>query len=126
ALALAAGLTGAGLGIAAAVGGRTAVRIAVPVAAAAWTYDLVAKDTPAGPAVMAAARGVGRAARSRGATAEGGAAGLRGRRAHAAGGAGGWWAAGGGAGRRPGGGAARGPRAGWAAAGPRGAAPRVA
>ncbi|KMS87893.1 4-hydroxybenzoate polyprenyltransferase, partial [Streptomyces regensis] len=58
ALALAAGLTGAGLGIAAAVGGRTAVRIAVPVAAAAWTYDLVAKDTPAGPAVMAAARGL--------------------------------------------------------------------
>ncbi|WP_369822106.1 UbiA family prenyltransferase [Saccharomonospora sp. CUA-673] len=58
ALALAAGLTGAGLGIAAAVGGRTAVRIAVPVAAAAWTYDLVAKNTPAGPAVMAAARGL--------------------------------------------------------------------
>src|SRR5690606_31657908 len=50
--------TGAGLGIAAAAGGRTAVRIAVPVAAAAWTYDLVAKDTPAGPAVMAAARGL--------------------------------------------------------------------
>ncbi|MCP2238677.1 SCO3242 family prenyltransferase [Prauserella halophila] len=58
ALALAAGLTGAGLGIATAVGGRAAVRIAVPVAAAAWTYDLAAKDTPAGPAVMAAARGL--------------------------------------------------------------------
>ncbi|MPY96884.1 MAG: 4-hydroxybenzoate polyprenyltransferase [Actinophytocola sp.] len=58
ALALASGLTGAGLGIAAAVGGRAALRIAVPVAAAAWTYDLVAKDTPAGPAVMASARGL--------------------------------------------------------------------
>lgn len=58
ALALASGLTGAGLGIAAAVGGRAALRIAVPVAAAAWTYDLAAKDTPAGPAVMASARGL--------------------------------------------------------------------
>ncbi|GAA5123819.1 SCO3242 family prenyltransferase [Haloechinothrix salitolerans] len=58
ALALASGLTGAGLGIAAAVGGRAALRVAVPVAAAAWTYDLVAKDTPAGPAVMATARGL--------------------------------------------------------------------
>ncbi|WP_196776989.1 SCO3242 family prenyltransferase [Haloechinothrix halophila] len=58
ALALASGLTGAGLGIATAVGGRAALRIAVPVAAAAWTYDLAAKDTPAGPAVMASARGL--------------------------------------------------------------------
>ncbi|MPY79540.1 MAG: 4-hydroxybenzoate polyprenyltransferase [Actinophytocola sp.] len=58
ALALASGLTGAGLGIAAAVGGRAALRLAVPVAAAAWTYDLLAKPTAAGPAVMAAARGL--------------------------------------------------------------------
>lgn len=58
ALALAAGLTGAGFGIAAAVGGRVALRVAVPVAAAAWTYDLVAKQTRAGPGVMALARGL--------------------------------------------------------------------
>lgn len=58
ALGLASGLTGAGLGIATAVGGRTALRVAVPVAAAAWTYDLAAKPTAAGPVVMAAARGL--------------------------------------------------------------------
>ncbi|NEE03509.1 SCO3242 family prenyltransferase [Phytoactinopolyspora halotolerans] len=58
ALALAAGLTGAGLGVAAYAGGRTALRVAVPLAAAVWTYDLAAKSTRAGPAVMAAARGL--------------------------------------------------------------------
>ncbi|WP_407691191.1 SCO3242 family prenyltransferase [Saccharopolyspora mangrovi] len=57
ALALATGLTAAGLGIAGAAGGRSALRVAVPVAAAAWTYDLAAKQTNAGPAVMALARG---------------------------------------------------------------------
>ncbi|MGW1682154.1 SCO3242 family prenyltransferase [Saccharopolyspora sp. NPDC002376] len=58
ALVLAIGLTAAGLGVANAAGGRTALRVAVPVAAAAWTYDLVAKQTNAGPAVMALARGL--------------------------------------------------------------------
>lgn len=57
ALALATGLTAAGLGIAGAAGGRTALRAAVPVAAAAWAYDLAAKQTHAGPVVMALARG---------------------------------------------------------------------
>uniref|UniRef100_UPI00140B214F SCO3242 family prenyltransferase n=1 Tax=Streptomyces sp. YIM 98790 TaxID=2689077 RepID=UPI00140B214F len=58
ALAVAAGLTGAGLGIAAAAGGRPALRVAAPLAATVWTYDLLAKKTPAGPAVMALARGL--------------------------------------------------------------------
>ncbi len=58
ALGLAAGLTGAGLGLAAFAGGARALRVAVPLAATAWTYDLVAKPTPAGPAVMATARGL--------------------------------------------------------------------
>jgi 4-hydroxybenzoate polyprenyltransferase len=57
ALALATGLTAAGLGIAGAAGGSTALRAAVPVAAAAWAYDLAAKQTHAGPVVMALARG---------------------------------------------------------------------
>ncbi|SFB92326.1 SCO3242 family prenyltransferase [Streptomyces aidingensis] len=58
ALALAAGLTGAGLGIAAAAGGRRALRVAAPLAATVWAYDLLARNTPAGPAVMALARGL--------------------------------------------------------------------
>ncbi|NDL57662.1 SCO3242 family prenyltransferase [Phytoactinopolyspora mesophila] len=58
ALALAAGLTGAGLCVAAAGGGRRALRVAVPLAATVWTYDLLAKQTAAGPACMAAARGL--------------------------------------------------------------------
>ncbi|MCX5193837.1 UbiA family prenyltransferase [Streptomyces sp. NBC_00249] len=57
ALTTAAGLTAAGLGIAALAGGpRTALRRTLPLAAAVWTYDLGAKNTPLGPAVMAAAR----------------------------------------------------------------------
>lgn len=58
ALALAAGLTGTGLAIAGAAGGRDALRIVLPLATAVWTYDLVAKQTMAGPAVMATARGL--------------------------------------------------------------------
>jgi UbiA prenyltransferase family protein len=59
ALALAAGLTGAGLGIAAAVGGRQALRVAGPLAATVWVYDLAAKrSATAGPAAMALARGL--------------------------------------------------------------------
>lgn len=56
ALGLAAGLTAAGLAVAAAAGGRRALAVAVPLAAAVWAYDLRAKNTPAGPAVMASCR----------------------------------------------------------------------
>ncbi|UQX05193.1 hypothetical protein M4D82_25640 [Streptomyces sp. RerS4] len=45
------------LGIATLAGGpRTALRRTLPLAAAVWSYDLGAKNTPFGPAVMAAAR----------------------------------------------------------------------
>ena len=57
ALGMAGTLTAAGLALASA-GGRRALRVAVPLAAVVWTYDLRAKSTPAGPAVMAAARGL--------------------------------------------------------------------
>lgn len=56
ALAVAGGLTAAGLGLAAAGGGRDAVRVALPLAAAVWAYDTVLKSTPAGPLGMAACR----------------------------------------------------------------------
>ncbi|WP_422755067.1 SCO3242 family prenyltransferase [Micromonospora sp. WMMD708] len=55
---VAAGLTAAGLGLAAAVGGRRAAAVALPLAATIWGYDLAAKHTAAGPAVMAACRGL--------------------------------------------------------------------
>lgn len=55
ALAVAGGLTVTGLGLAAAAGG---LRVAAPLAASAWAYDLLLKDTPAGPFAMAAARGL--------------------------------------------------------------------
>jgi 4-hydroxybenzoate polyprenyltransferase len=58
ALALAVGLTGAGLVLAAAAGGRRALRTAVPLAATVWAYDLRLKDTAAGPVAMATARGL--------------------------------------------------------------------
>ncbi|MFD6565513.1 SCO3242 family prenyltransferase [Micromonospora profundi] len=58
AVGLAAGLTVAGVGLAAAVGGRRAAALAVPLAATIWGYDLLAKNTAAGPAVMAACRGL--------------------------------------------------------------------
>ncbi|MET8550879.1 SCO3242 family prenyltransferase [Micromonospora zamorensis] len=58
AVGLAAGLTAAGVGLAAAVGGRRAVALAVPLAATIWGYDLLAKNTAAAPAVMAACRGL--------------------------------------------------------------------
>ncbi|MEU8389811.1 SCO3242 family prenyltransferase [Micromonospora sp. NPDC048842] len=58
AVGLAAGLTAAGVGLAAAAGGRRAVALAVPLAATIWGYDLLAKNTAAGPAVMAACRGL--------------------------------------------------------------------
>ncbi|MGK5742200.1 SCO3242 family prenyltransferase [Micromonospora sp. URMC 103] len=58
AVGVAAGLTAAGLAVATAAGGRRAAAVAVPLAAAVWAYDLRAKNTAAGPAVMAACRGL--------------------------------------------------------------------
>ncbi|RIV38061.1 SCO3242 family prenyltransferase [Micromonospora radicis] len=58
AVGLAAGLTAAGVGLAAAAGGRRAAAVALPLAAAVWGYDLAAKNTAAGPVVMAACRGL--------------------------------------------------------------------
>jgi 4-hydroxybenzoate polyprenyltransferase len=56
ALGVAAGLTAAGLAVAGASGGRRALAVAGPLAAAVWAYDLRAKNTAAGPAAMAACR----------------------------------------------------------------------
>ncbi|MEU7905572.1 SCO3242 family prenyltransferase [Actinoplanes sp. NPDC049118] len=56
ALGIAAGLTAAGLGLAARSGGARALAVAVPLAAAVWAYDLRLKNTAAGPAGMAACR----------------------------------------------------------------------
>jgi 4-hydroxybenzoate polyprenyltransferase len=55
---LSAGLTAAGLAVAGLAGGRRALAVAVPLAGAVWAYDLAAKNTAAGPAVMAACRGL--------------------------------------------------------------------
>ncbi len=55
ALAVAGGLTAAGVGLAA-VADRGAVKVALPLAAAVWAYDTVLKSTAAGPAGMAACR----------------------------------------------------------------------
>lgn len=57
ALAAATGLTAAGLALAA-LAGRRAFAVAVPLAATIWAYDLVLKDTSAGCGSMAAARGL--------------------------------------------------------------------
>ncbi|WP_263170347.1 SCO3242 family prenyltransferase [Streptomyces sp. SCSIO ZS0520] len=57
ALAAAAGLTAAGLGLAARAG-RPAALCATALAGAVWAYDLRLKHTAAGPAAMAAARGL--------------------------------------------------------------------
>ncbi|RJK97227.1 SCO3242 family prenyltransferase [Vallicoccus soli] len=56
ALALAGGLTAAGLGLAAWAGGRDALAVAVPLAGTVWAYDLLLKPTAAGPVAMGAAR----------------------------------------------------------------------
>lgn len=58
ALGIAAGLTAVGLALAGAAGGRRAFAVAAPLAATVWAYDLKAKNTAAGPAVMAACRGL--------------------------------------------------------------------
>ncbi len=55
ALRTAGGLTLAGVGLAA-VAGRRAVAVAVPLAGAVWAYDLLAKPTAFGPVVMASTR----------------------------------------------------------------------
>ncbi|TDT31478.1 4-hydroxybenzoate polyprenyltransferase [Streptomyces sp. BK208] len=57
ALTAAGALTGAGLALAACAG-RPALAVAAPLAATVWAYDLALKHTPAGPAAMAAARGL--------------------------------------------------------------------
>jgi 4-hydroxybenzoate polyprenyltransferase len=56
ALGIAAGLTAVGLAVAARAGGARALAVAVPLAAAVWTYDLRTKNTAAGPVGMAACR----------------------------------------------------------------------
>jgi 4-hydroxybenzoate polyprenyltransferase len=58
ALCTAVGLTGLGLTLAAAAGGRRALAVAVPLAGAVWTYDLAWKNTRHGPAGMAVCRGL--------------------------------------------------------------------
>ncbi|MFD3931321.1 UbiA family prenyltransferase [Streptomyces sp. NPDC058614] len=57
ALAAAGALTAAGLALAARAGGPS-LAVAAPLAATVWAYDLVLKQTPAGPAAMATARGL--------------------------------------------------------------------
>ncbi|MFI6892901.1 SCO3242 family prenyltransferase [Streptomyces sp. NPDC050256] len=57
ALTAAGALTGAGLALAARAG-RPALTVATGLAATVWAYDLRLKHTPAGPAAMAAARGL--------------------------------------------------------------------
>nr|WP_228532642.1 UbiA family prenyltransferase [Micromonospora sp. ANENR4] len=58
ALGVASGLSAAGLAVATAAGGRRAAAVALPLAATIWGYDLRAKNTAVGPAVMAACRGL--------------------------------------------------------------------
>ena len=56
ALAVATGLGAAGVALSAAVGGRRALAVSLPLAALVATYDGVAKDSPVGPLVMASTR----------------------------------------------------------------------
>jgi 4-hydroxybenzoate polyprenyltransferase len=58
ALGLSAALTVAGVGAAAAVGGRRSAVVAAALATSVWGYDLSAKSGPLGAAGMAAARGL--------------------------------------------------------------------
>ena len=57
ALGVGAGLSAGGLA-AAALAGRPALRVAVPLAVTVWSYDLLLKETRVGPLAMAAARGL--------------------------------------------------------------------
>ena len=56
ALRLAGGLTAAGAALAVAADGSRALRVALPLAASVWGYDLALKGTPAGVAGMSACR----------------------------------------------------------------------
>lgn len=58
ALAVAAGLGAAGVGLAGLIGGRRGLAVGLPLAAMVATYDAVAKDHPVGPFVMASTRGL--------------------------------------------------------------------
>jgi 4-hydroxybenzoate polyprenyltransferase len=58
AVGLAAGLTAAGVALAGLTGGRRALAVAVPLAGLVWAYDTKLKNTAAGPAAMAACRGL--------------------------------------------------------------------
>jgi hypothetical protein len=58
ALTVASGLTVAGVGLAAASGGKRALTVAIPLAAAIWSYDVTFKNSARGPAVMALCRGL--------------------------------------------------------------------
>ena len=58
ALGIATGLSVAGLALAALAGGRRALAVAAALTGTAWCYDLKLKDTAAGPAAMAACRGL--------------------------------------------------------------------
>jgi len=58
ALGLAGGLTASGAVLALAADGRRGLALAVPLAASVWAYDLVLKQTPAGPGSMSACRGL--------------------------------------------------------------------
>lgn len=51
-------LMAAGVATAGVLGGRRALRVAVPLAGTVWAYDTRAKSGPAGPWVMAACRGL--------------------------------------------------------------------
>jgi 4-hydroxybenzoate polyprenyltransferase len=51
-------LTGAGLGLAGLTGGRRALAVAAALAGMVWWYDCALKHTAAGPAAMAACRGL--------------------------------------------------------------------
>lgn len=55
---IAAALSATGLTLAGLAGGRRALAAAVPLAGLAWWYDTRLKATPAGPAAMAACRGL--------------------------------------------------------------------
>jgi hypothetical protein len=56
ALAVASGLTGAGLFLAGVSGGRRCLAVSTALAALVWSYDLKLKSTPAGAAAMAGTR----------------------------------------------------------------------
>lgn len=58
ALALSAGLTAAGVGLAAVAGGMPAAAVATALAGAVWAYDLSAESGPGSTAVMASTRGL--------------------------------------------------------------------